>query len=96
MFCGILLLIGAAMSQRKLTSACATHLHGDTALASCVGDAAGKADVALVTPEVAPGVLYNPVVRAVLRACAICGKAQLTGAAQLQHNGLEIASCTMH
>ena len=44
------------------------NLHGDAALAGRVGDAAGEADVALVAPEVAPGVLHNPVVGAILAA----------------------------
>ena len=46
------------------------HLHGNTALAGGIGDAAGETDVALVAPEVAPGVLHDPVVGAVLAAVA--------------------------
>jgi len=46
------------------------YLHGDTTLPSKISDAPGKADVALVTPEVTPGVLHNPVVTAILRAIA--------------------------
>lgn len=45
-------------------------LHGNAALSGGVGDAAREADVAGVAPEVAPAVLHDPVVAAVVRAVA--------------------------
>ena len=47
-----------------------THLHGDAALAGGVGDTTREADVAGVAPEVAPTVLHDPVVGAVVTAIA--------------------------
>jgi len=46
--------------------------HGDTALTLGVGDVAGEADVALLSPLGTPGVLHDPVVLAGLRAISDC------------------------